>query len=200
MGLRWATWRDNAGWTVLHWAAELLNKRECGSGWLDEIDIEGFVTAFVQRRGDVNAGIRGGADHPGLEGQAALHMVAHRRVSRCEEHEHDICRFAKALMVQGHANANLVQRNNRGRVPLVLALNTGRIELAKTLVQHGADPMARDGQGQNTWEVCRQHMTICNQLHEFIGNDMRSDVIRPWRGSRRSRHGEARVEEIIRRL
>ena len=60
--------------------------------------------------------------------------------------------------------------------------------------------MARDGQGQTTWEVCRQHRTICAQLHEFIENDMRSDVIHPWRGSRRSRRGEAPVEEIIRRL
>ena len=111
LGLRWATWRDKAGWTVLHWAAELLNKRVCGSGWLDEIDIEGFVTTFVQRDGDVNAVIRGGADHPGLAGQAALHMVAHRHISRIEEHEHNVCRFAKALIVQGRANADLAQRN-----------------------------------------------------------------------------------------
>ena len=200
LGLRWASWRDNAGWTVLHWAAELLNKRECGSCWLDEIDIEGFVTTFVQRGGDVNAVIRGGDEHQRIAGQAALHMVAHRRIQRIEEHEHDICRFAKALIVQGRADADLAQRNDRGRVPLTLALNTGRIELAKTLVQHGADPMAKDGKGQTTWEVCIQHRMICRHLHEFIQNEMRSNMAPPWHGSRHSRRGEAPVEETIRGL
>ena len=197
----WATCRDRAGWTVLHWAAEHLNKRDCSPGWLDEIDIEGFITKFVERGGEVNAVIRGGSDEgQRLAGQAALHMVAHRRKERVEEHEHNICRFAKALIVQGRADADLAQRNDRGRVPLTLALNTGRIELAKTLVQQGANPMARDGQGQTTWEVCSQHRMICAQLREFIQNDMRSNMASPWHGSRRSRRGEAPVEEIIRRL
>ena len=102
--------------------------------------------------------------------------------------------------MQGHADANLAQRNNRGRVPLTLALNTGRIELAKTLVQLGADPMAKDGKGQTTWEVCVQHRMICEHLQEFIQNEMRSNMPPPWHGSRHSRRGRAPVEETIRGL
>jgi hypothetical protein len=84
-----------------------------------------------------------------------------------------------------------------------LVLNTGRIELAKTLVQQAANPMARDGQGQTTWEVCGQHRKICDQLREFIQNEfdqLRDDLAPAWRGSRRSRRGEAPAEKIIRRL
>ncbi len=76
---KWAVWREDEGWTVLHWAAEYLNKRQRGRDWLDEIQIESFVEHFVLRGGDVNAVILG-AQNPAY-GTAALHMVVYRRVS-----------------------------------------------------------------------------------------------------------------------
>ena len=129
-------------------------------------------------------------------------MLAHRRVYRTAEHEQQVCRFAKALIVQGGADANFHQRNDRGRVPLTLAINTGRLELAKTLVKLGADPEARDGKKQTCWDVCAQHVKTCRQLRDFIENGMEEDdgMAPPWRGSRRSRRGTAPAEEIIRRL
>ena len=72
------------------------------------------------------------------------------------------------MLVEGQANPNLVMANPRGRVPLTLAMNTGRIDLAKLLVKHGADPDWRDYHKQTVWEVCRQHRTICTALRKFI--------------------------------
>ena len=49
-----------------------------------------------------------------------------------------------------------------------LALNTGRLELAKVLVQHGADPDFKDGRGDTVWEACAQHRKILDEFRQFL--------------------------------
>jgi hypothetical protein len=49
-----------------------------------------------------------------------------------------------------------------------LALNTGRLELAKVLVQHGADPDFKDGRGETVWEACAQHRKILDEFRQFL--------------------------------
>ena len=189
--LEWAQWTDADGWTVLHFAAEHLNKQDCGPLWLDEIHIESFVESFVHRGGDVNAFIQGDKAH----GTAALHMVAHKRKREIAEHELHVCRFAKALLVQGQANPNLAMGNDRGQVPMSLAMNTGRVEMAKLLVQHGADPDLEDGQGQTVWEVCSQHKQTCKELRRFIEPQVRDES--PWRRRRGEAPDEQRIDHLI---
>ena len=173
---KWAKWVDKEGWTVLHWLAEHLNKRYCNPRWLDDIHIESFIEQFVFRGGDVNAVIGGDLGKKGPAGTAALHMVAHRRVAPDDQHELDVCRFAKALVVQGKADPNLRMSNERGRVPMSLALNTGRLELAKVLVQHGAHPHVIDGRGETVWEACAQHRKILDEFRQFLKTLRKEDI------------------------
>ena len=53
-----------------------------------------------------------------------------------------------------------------------LALNTGRLELAKVLVQHGASPDFKDGRGETVWEAFAQHRKILDELRQFLKKDI----------------------------
>ena len=147
--------------------AEHLNRKIEPPGWLNAVQVEDFITIFKDCGGNIDAVIAGG---PG-QGSTALHMVAHREASgddEDEEHELDILRFVYALIVEGNANVNLPASEPYGRVPLSLAIACGRLNVARLLLEYGADPNLQDNAGQTVWQVCSDDSKACEELQSLM--------------------------------
>ena len=161
----WAEWHDDSGWTVLHCMAEHLNRKIEPPGWLNAVQVEDFITIFKDCGGNIDAVIAGG---PG-QGSTALHMVAHREASGDDAaHELDIFRFVYALIDQGNATVNLPASEPYGRVPLSLAIACGRLNVARLLLEYGADPNLQDNAGQTVWQVCSDDSKACEELQSLM--------------------------------
>ena len=130
------------------------------------MQVEDFIGIFRQRSGIVDAVIEKG---PG-QGYTALHMVANRvrEVVGGPAQDKDILRFATALIDHG-ADVNLPACLHPGRVPLTLAIASGRMDVARLLAKRGADPEHKDKQGETVWDACnQQHHNRCKDLQCYI--------------------------------
>ena len=171
----WALWHNDSGWTILHCMAEHLSNQRRPPGWLNAVGVEAFIRVFQERSGNVDAVIEQG---PG-EGYTALHMVANRVplqmvANRVREvvggpaQDKDIIRFVTALIDHG-ADVNLPACWHPGRVPLTLAIASGRMDVARLLAKRGADPEHKDKQGETVWDACdQQHRKACDDLRCFF--------------------------------
>jgi ankyrin repeat protein len=109
---------DNNGWTPLHWA--------CGYGHLPVIiellspnDSNGATTSILGKRKSRGANI----EAKNSRGNTPLHLA-----SIC-----DVLPVVKALLSGG---ADILATNNDGLLPIHEAMNRGKSEMAKCLLQH----------------------------------------------------------------
>jgi hypothetical protein len=173
--LQWGSWSSIAGWTALHHLAEALNTRHVPQGWIQDLDAPSFVASFLRRGGllDARIGMLDGARRAGAPGfgNTALHMLCRRTVPKEANHEADVLFLARVLL-ENRADPEVLAEVS-GRTPLTIAMNSGRVELACLLVEHGADPDQPDGRGETVWASAGNQAVACRRLRQFVADRRR---------------------------
>ena len=50
-----------------------------------------------------------------------------------------------------------------------MAIASGRLDVARLLAKHGADPERKDNRGETVWDACdQQHRKACDDLRCFF--------------------------------
>ncbi|CAB3387873.1 Hypothetical predicted protein [Cloeon dipterum] len=78
----------------------------------------------------------------------------------CERHKWAIVDF---LLTQEGLQVNVCDR--KGRSPLLFAARSGNSDIARKLLEHGADLNFRDGEGKNVMHHAVQHLEMVQLLH-----------------------------------